>query len=859
MKRTEIVSIFQKKTFGLALTIGAASFVMAQQKLSISGNVKDANGGIGYSSVTFKNTQNAQLSDAVLADVDGNYKLELAPGTYDVTIEAVDYKKFSQTVSINKAGPIAPFTIVSDGKANLTNTTDIQTVIITGQSTKPYKVELDKKTYDPSQDLVSKGGSLQDVLQNVPSVSVDTDGTVSMRGSSNVRFLINGKPSALLGIDDGANALQSIPADQIEKIEVITNPSSKFEASGTAGILNIILKKSKKTGFNGSVIGTLGYLPQTNLNTSLSWRKGNFSWFLNGGGGYRESKNTNRNDNFYNNVTQTGSETESRQNSVTNSANNNYNATAGVVYDINDKTSVNASGTVRTFDSESDGRIDYNYKYYNAADSYTLRKNLGTNNNLAFQGDFGLDHKFDDKGQNLSLSLSLQSNKSGNDTNIEEFDNYSQSASLRNVISQNTRNKNIVAKADYELPIGEISKLEAGYRLDSNNNTYDNNVLQSTSANQGLQYLGLYTYDAKYKELFNAFYVQFKSKIGKIGYQVGLREELSNVTTDYRNLEGSNTLPNKKKNYNNLFPSVFLSYEFAKDNQLLLNYTRRIDRPRGFFLIPNPSYNDNQNIFDGNIDLNPSYVDSFELGYSISKKKFTINPTLYYKRESDDTKMLVYNKAITYTFLDETGAEQEAKRIEFHTKPINLGTEETYGLDLNFNWDATSWLKFMGNVDLFGYNIKGSTLYQTLNQDLEEITSTANFNGSGISTRSRLTASFKLDKTLNFQVQGFYRGGTKTEYQDRKDMYAINFGASKTIWKGNGTLAFNIQDVFNTRAMQSTTYTANSTRESYMQWQPRQFSVSLTYRFKQGEKVEQPKRKKDINSNASGDDQQAPM
>ena len=143
MKRTEIVSIFQKKTFGLALTIGAASFVMAQQKLSISGNVKDANGGIGYSSVTFKNTQNAQLSDAVLADVDGNYKLELAPGTYDVTIEAVDYKKFSQTVSINKPGPIAPFTIVSDGKANLTNTTDIQTVVITGQSTKPYKVELD--------------------------------------------------------------------------------------------------------------------------------------------------------------------------------------------------------------------------------------------------------------------------------------------------------------------------------------------------------------------------------------------------------------------------------------------------------------------------------------------------------------------------------------------------------------------------------------------------------------------------------------------------------------------------------------------------------------------------------------------
>lgn len=855
MKRTEIVSVFQKRAFGLALTIGAASFMMAQQKVNISGNVKDANGAVGYSSITFKNSQNAQLSDAVLADADGNYKIDLTPGNYTVTIDAVDYQKFSKTVTIDKPGAIAPFVIVAAGKANLNNTTDIQGVTITAASTKPYKVELDKKTYDPSQDLVSKGGSLQDVLQNVPSVSVDTDGTVSMRGSSNVRFLINGKPSALLGIDDGANALQSIPADQIEKIEVITNPSSKFEASGTAGILNIILKKNKKTGFNGSVIGTLGYLPQTNLNTSLSWRKGNFSWFLNGGGGYRESKNTSRNDNYYNNITTVGAETESHQNSVTKSANNNYNATAGIVYDINDKTSVNASGTVRTFDSENNGNIDYNYYLFDAPNTYTQRKNKGTNNNLAFQGDFGLDHKFDDKGQNLSLSLSLQRNRSNNDTNITEFDNYSKVSSLENIINQRTKNSNVVAKADYELPIGEFSKIEAGYRLDSNSNMYDNNVQQSTAANPALQYLGLYTYDANYKELFNAFYVQFKSKIGKVGYQLGLRDELSNVTIDYQNLQGSNPVDNKKKNYNNLFPSVFLSYEFAKDNQLLLNYSRRIDRPRGFFLIPNPNYSDNQNIFDGNIDLNPSYVDSYEVGYSISKRKFTINPTLYYRHQTDDVKMLVYNESVEYTDVD--GIVRD--RIVFHTKPINLGTDDRFGLDLNFNWDATSWLKFMGNVDLFGYNTKGSTLYNTIDANGDDLVATANFTGKGFSTRSRLTSTFKIDKTFNFQVQGFYRGGQKTDYQDRKDMYAINFGASKTIWDGNGTLAFNIQDVFNTRAMQSTTYTANSTRDSYMQWQPRQFSVSLTYRFKQGEKVEQPKRKKDINANDTGGDEQGPM
>lgn len=851
MNQTEIVNIFTKKTLALTFVLSAAAMAFAQEKAGVTGMIVNKNNQpVPYASVTFSNKANKALSDAVLTDDKGQYKLDLAPGNYDITVEAIDYKKSIINKSIAGAGNIGALSIEPEATSTVgEKTQEIQGVVITAAATKPYKVELDKRTYDPSQDIVSKGGNLQDVLSNVPSVSVDTDGTVSMRGSSNVRFLINGKPSALLGIDDGANALQSIPADQIERIEVITNPSSKFEASGTAGILNIILKKSKKTGFNGSVIGTLGYLPQTNLNANLNWRKGNFTWFLNGGGGYRESKNTNRNNDDFNNAVLDDDLVQRNTNSETKSKNNNYNASAGIVYDISEKTSINASGTVRTFDNESFGNIDYRYTPLNNPFYTSNRSTFGTNNNLAFQGDFGLDHKFDDKGQNLSLSLSLQRSRSYNDTNIDDtIDN------LKNIINQNTINRSIIGKADYELPIGEISKLEAGYRIDINTNDYSNDVRESTTS-KPLDFLKPYTYDATYKETFNAFYLQFKSKIGKLAYQVGVRDELSNVDINYLSLDPKKNVPATTKNYNNLFPSVYLSYEFAKDNQLLLNYTRRIDRPRSFFMIPNPSYNDNQNIFDGNIDLNPSYVDSFEFGYSISKKKFTINPTLYYRHQTDDTKMLVYNILAT----DENGAIIDPKRIESHTKPINLGTDDRFGLDLNFNWDATSWLKFLGNVDLFGYNTKGSTLYDTFDKDGNPIQAVADFNGKGFSTRARLTSTIKVDKTFNFQIQGFYRGGQKTAYQDRKDMYAINFGASKTIWKGDGTLAFNIQDIFNTRAMRSTTYTANSVRDSYMQWQPRQFSVSLTYRFKQGEKIEQPKKKKDINSNDAGDDQQGPM
>ncbi|WP_312396243.1 TonB-dependent receptor domain-containing protein [Chryseobacterium sp.] len=850
MNQTEIINLFTKKTLGLTFVLSAAAFAFGQEKVGVSGSVVNkSNQPVPYASVTFSNKENKLFSDATLTDEKGQYKLDLAPGNYDITVEAIDYKKSLTNKQITAAGNIGALSIEPEASATNVKTQDIQGVTITVQATKPYKVELDKKTYDPSQDIVSKGGNLQDVLTNVPSVSVDTDGTVSMRGSTNVKFLINGKPSALLGIDDGANALQSIPADQIERIEVITNPSSKFEASGTAGILNIILKKSKKTGFNGSVIGTLGYLPQTNLNANLNWRKGNFTWFLNGGGGYRESKNTNRSDDYFTSAVKDNDLLTRNQDTETKSKNNNYNASAGIVYDISPKTSVNASGTVRTFDNESFGNIDYKYSYFKDPNATSNRSTLGTNNNLAFQGDFGLDHKFDDKGQNLSVSLSLQRSRSYNDTDINETRNGA--FSLRNLVNQNTINKSVIGKVDYELPIGEYSKLEAGYRIDINTNDYSNDVREST-ATTALDFLKPYTYDATYKETFNAFYLQFKSKIGRLGYQVGVRDELSNIDINYQSLDPSQNKIIPSKNYNNLFPSVYLSYEFAKDNQLLVNYTRRIDRPRSFFMIPNPNYSDNQNIFDGNIDLNPSYVDSYELGYSIAKKKFTINPTLYYRHQTDDTKMLVYNKLAT----NADGTLVNPQRIESHTKPINLGTDDRFGLDLNFNWDATNWLKFLGNVDLFGYNTKGSTLYDTFDEDGNPTQAVANFNGKGFSTRARLTSTFKVDKTFSFQLQGFYRGGQKTAYQDRKDMYAINFGASKTIWKGDGTIAFNVQDIFNTRAMRSTTYTANSVRDSYMQWQPRQFSISLTYRFKQGEKIDQPKRKKDINSNAAGDDQQ---
>ena len=848
----EFSSIIKKRTLGLVFVLGAASMAFAQEKVNVGGKIVDnANQAIPYASVTFSNKTNKLLSDAVLTDESGSYQVALVPGQYEVSIEAIDYKKLVTDRSITAGKNDGNFTITKEASQTLTPTQNIEGVTIVAASTKPYKVELDKKTYNVSADLLSKGGNLQDVLQNVPSVSVDTDGTVTMRGNSNVRFLINGKPSSLLGIDDGANALQSIPSESIDRIEVITNPSSKYEASGTAGILNIILKKEKKAGFNGSVTGSIGYLPRTNLNANLNWRKGDWTWYVNGGGGYQKSESTSKN--YMTRKEDPSSLTSdkfpfiksSNQDGKSTREGENYNLTAGFVRDIGEKTSINFSGMIRTFNNDSDNLNRYGEKIYSDASNFQdvvrERQSIGNNNNLATQIDFGIDQKLDDKGQNLSVSGSFQTNKTDGDNQILQnffVNNIIQNTgnSINNVMTD-SKSTTFIGKADYELPLGENSRIEAGARYDYNKNTYDYFVNQSDDGGPIFQRYD-FTSNTVYAENILGLYAQFKSKIGeKFAYQLGLRSEMSKIDIDFNNYDTNGNpahTPTVNKNYTKFFPTVFLSYNITDDSQFLVNYSRRINRPRAFSMIPFMSFDDDRNYFRGNPDLNPSYENSFEFGYSIAKKKFTINPTLYYKKSEDEQNR--------YQYLDDSNA--------INTIPINVGSENNYGLDLNGTYDPFTWWKMMFSADLYGYKNTG-----TYNMFPNDPTKEMDFSGDGFSYRLRLTNTFRPNKNLNLQIQSFYRAGEKTAMMNRKAMYGIDFGATQTIWKGNGTLAFNVRDIFNTRKMRVDTNSQQFTRSMEMQWMPRQFSLSLTYRFKQGDRVETKKQKKDINNNYSGDDE----
>lgn len=809
MSYTEIRSFIGRKTIGLTFFLGTAMAINAQQKENISGKITNESGvAIPYVSIEFKHKNNSKLTDATLTDETGNFSLKLVKGIYQVVIEAIDFQKKSYELEIQGDANLGNIILNSNSAPPAENT--IKEVVITAKSSAPYKVELDKKVYNVEQDISSKGGSLQDVLSNVPSVSVETDGSVSMRGNSNVKFLVNGKPSSVLGIsDDTSTALKSIPADQIERIEIITNPSSKFEAEGTAGILNIILKKSSSLGFNGSVNGSLGYNPSTRLNANLSWNYGKWTWFVNGGGGYARSKSENISDIFYKN---TGESLSTRSESKPEMKSYNFNT--GFSYNFTDNTSVNASFSANRFLADTDnlqGNIS-------SLTGNTYRNSTGINENISFQVDAGFEHKFNDKGHLINLSGSYQNAK--NDSESDIFDNRNSTQTLYQYYNlADFAQKTWIGKLDYELPIGEQSKLEAGARYDYNNNDITN--LYSGSMGSGFVTFDDVTGRNNYTEKISAFYAQFKSKIGQFGYQLGIRNE--NIDINIATNNALTGIVDKSKNYSEFFPSVFLSYDITERSQFALNYSRRIKRPRSFQIIPMMRVNNDPNRFMGNSELNPSFVNSFEFSYNYSRPKWNINPALYYQRTTDDISFVTEEKSYINPI---TGQLSEY----ILTKPYNLGTEDRYGLDLNYSVNPATWLRVYGNVNLFRY--KNETNYQN-----------STVINEGNSLMARLTTAFRINRTLNLQLQGHFRGGQKTYNTERKDSYSLNLGVNKNIWKNTGTISLSVQDVFNTRKMKSFTDSDTFTRYSEMQMQPRQFILSFSYRFKDGNVKEQkPKR-----------------
>ncbi|TDW48840.1 outer membrane receptor for ferrienterochelin and colicin [Flavobacterium sp. 270] len=765
----------------------------AKNKVKVTGKVfeKVSKQPLEYATISIMALNDTKVIAGGITNPKGEFEVAVAPGTYDIKIEFISFKP---TEIKQKA-------ITGDtnlGSVNLSEDAAQLNEVVVRAEKSTVEIKLDKKVYNVGQDMMVKGGTVSDVLDNVPSVSVDTEGNVSLRGSDNIRILIDGRPSNAINV---AEALRQLPADAIDKVEVITNPSARYDAEGGSGLINIILKKGKNQGFNGTFIASTG-LPETyGLSANLNYKTEKLNYFTTAGYNYRTNEGGGKTNSQYFNDDGTAKNflDEDRD---TKRIRNGFNARGGVEWSITPTTFWTNAINYQNNTGEDKDLINYsNYDAAHAFTGATYRLNKGDTGSENFEYTSNLIKNFNDKGHKLTADLSISRNTDDSNSLITG----SNASDFNNTLNDQVQ-KQVLLQADYVLPLGKGSQFEAGYKGsfgDLNNEYY---VLDSNGAK-----IDNISNTLEYKENINAIYTQYGFKINKFSYLFGLRWEDTNIQVNLLDTQNFNT-----KKYNNLFPSAFISYEISDQSNFTASYSKRLSRPRGRFMNPAVNYSSNINIFQGNPDLDPSLTDKYDIGYIKRWDKVTFNTSAYY----EDTKDV-------FSFVrSPTGDEVNGIPVIL-SRPINLGKEQKFGFEFTLNYTPFKWWRLNSNFNLYNVKTTGENSYTDANGDLvvQNLDNKANTWFARIS--SKVTLPYKID----WQLTGMYNGEQKTAQGKNLGQFGMNTSLSKDVLKDKGTIAFNISDVFNSRIMKSYTYLENQTSYSEMQFRKRQFNLSFTYRF----------------------------
>jgi outer membrane receptor protein involved in Fe transport len=799
--------------------INFAQQTSSVQKVKVSGKVieKNSKQPLEYATITFINAKNPKALAGGITNAKGEYSIEVIPGIYDIKIEFISFK-LSEIKEKSIQGNTNLGTIALDEDA-----AQLNEVVVRAEKT-TVEIKLDKKVYNVGSDLMVKGGTVSDVLDNIPSVSVDVEGNVSLRGNDNVKILIDGKPSNAINISE---ALRLIPADAIEKVEVITNPSARYDAEGGGGLLNIILKKGKNLGLNGTFIASTGYPENYGLSGTLNYKSKNFNLFTNQGYNYRSSPGNMLTNTEYLNL----------DNSIRNYVNENreneryskgYNGNFGIELYIDKSTSWTNTFNYRK--NNGDDTSNVFQKYYNSDYVYNYTRTRinvedSKSENVEFASNF--TKNFKKEGHKLTIDGSFSTNDDNTTALVTDTANNSAAIKLDNTFNHQTQNRNLL-QADYVLPLGKGSQFEAGYRGDFSTLVTDYQVQNDGVINPN------FTNTLEYKEKVNAVYTQYGAKVNRFSVLLGLRWEDSNIDI---NQLATNDFNNKK--YNNFFPSAFFTYEISDKSSTSISYSRRIQRPRGRMINPFSNLSSNINIFMGNPDLDPAFTDAIDLGYIKRWDKLTFNTSLY------------VNKT--------TGAFQFARRESgdfvngtpiIIASPINLATEYRTGFEFTLNYSPYKWWKLNGNFNFFRNETQGDFTYIDFN-DKEVI---QNFDNTTTSWFTRITSKVTLPYKIDWQTNATYNGPQNNAQGKSLGNFSANLAFSKDIMKDKGTVSFNISDVFNSRKrIMETNLPGVLNSYSEMQWRVRQFNLSFTYRFNK-QKNEKEKPKKNQNENGDGGD-----
>ncbi|MAW95268.1 MULTISPECIES: TonB-dependent receptor [unclassified Leeuwenhoekiella] len=814
-----------KLTLVLALFL-CTSILFAQksQDFTISGKVVDKAAGVPleYATITVKDRNNAQDVEGGITDPSGNFSVSVPAGDYSIKIEYISFQPIILQRSISEDLNLG--TIQLEFAAS-----DLEEVTVVAETT-TVDVRLDKKIYNIGKDLTTAGGTVSDALNNVPSVSVDVEGGISLRGNENVRILINGKPSALAGFGS-TDVLGQLPADAIERVEVITSPSARYDAEGTAGILNIILRKEKTLGFNGSFQASGGTPTNASITSNLNYRTNKFNIFNTLGYRYRESPGNGFFDTRYFNERQ-----DAFLDSVPYNRNiedreydrqdRGFNGNLGLEYYITDMSSITGSFFYRKGMDEDVTRNTNDYFLDNNRQIGTQRRELETEDDESYQFALNYMNKFDENGHQLTADFQYDVDSEVQEAFISEpvlFQDPSLTETI-NIPREETNTledqKEYLLQADYVLPLGEDSQFEAGYRGNWENTVTDYELRQEDS-NGLLQINENQTNIFDYTENVQALYTQYGTKFGDFSFLAGLRLENTNLKGDItsilteQELQEEFSFPintNFDNNYLGLFPTLNIIYELGEEENITLGYNRRINRPRGWYINPFPSRSSRTNIFQGNPNLRPAFSNAFDLGYLKRWDKITLTSSVYYQRETDAFQRVQEEVTIT----GPSGNDVEVIR----SIPFNLATNDRTGAEAGILYNPAKWLRLNGSINFFQFNLNGS------------------FNGEDYSRKNsswfgRFSSKVTLPGAIDWQTNAFYRGASQEIQGSQDGILSIDLALSKELFDGSTTISANVSDLLNSRKRNSFTTTEFFEQNSEFQWRQRQINFSVIYRFNQ--------------------------
>jgi len=812
MKKTNLFFIIFTLTF-----FSVFSQKPQNDQISITGKIIDSNTKepLEYATVILNNQETKQLSGGI-TDENGNFNIKINTGTYDISFEFISFKTIKIPNKIINSS-------INFGTIKLSEDADEldEIVIIAEKST--VEIRLDKRIYNVGKDMTVRGGSASDVLDNVPSVDVDVEGNVSLRGNENVRILIDGKPSALVGLS-GTDALRQLPADAIERVEVVTSPSARYDAEGTAGILNIILRKGVATGLNGSLNATIGDPTQYRIASNINFRTKKVNLFTNLG--YRNSSGPG---NFLTNLSTF--ENESINSLRIEDRNfernrNGYNINVGLEYFLSKESSI--TGTYFFRDSDNKNLSNNIIRVFDINDILEFSDTrIQDEDEIDTTSQFALNYTNNINSSGHKLTIDFQYSES---EEIEKAFINDSLAEENNITTEDS--KNTLIQSDYVLPIGENTQFEIGYRGEFQDLTSDFLVTRTPTLDFDP------SNNLVFKQNVNAIYSQFGSKLNKFSYLLGLRTEITDVKVRL-----TNTNEKFDYKYTELFPTINVGFERTEDQSFTIGYSRRLRRPRFWYLNPFESRSSQNVIYKGNPALIPTFTNSFDLGFLQKIGKLTLNSSIYFQHSIN---------AIQRVSRDEIRFIDGVNQVITIREPINLASEDRFGFELTTNYNPSKKVRLSGSFNVFQQESKGLYAYNKfiIDEISGDIIATPEIQDLGNTNNSwftRFNATFSLPWEIQMQNRLSYRGPRKTVQSESDGIFSANIALSKDVFKEKGSLVLNVSDVFNSRKRKSTNYNPNKenpTSISYQesQWRVRQVSLNFTYRFNQKKKQQRDRR-----------------